>query len=220
MELTLEQIKEFIEANKESDEVKEYLQGFVKDPSVDEILGKFESDETLKKWLESEKDKHFSKGLNTFKEKTMPGLIEQEITKRNPNNKSPEALEVEKALAEIERWKTKTIRESVRNDALKFATDNKLPSEVVDYFISLEIDDDEEGTKSKEATMANLTKLKDVWGNHLQQSVNERMKSNGFNPKDNGDNPKTFTKEQIASMSADEINKNWEAVQASLQSNK
>jgi Domain of unknown function (DUF4355) len=205
MELTLEQVREFIEANKESDELKEYLQGF--QPSVDEILGKFESDEQLRKWLESEKDKHFNKGLTTFKEKTMPKLIEDEIAKRNPNNKSPEALKVEEALAEIERWKSKTIRESVRNEALKFATDNKLPSEIVDYFISLEKDDDEEGTKSKESTMSHLSKLKDVWGTHLQTSVNERMKSNGINPKDSGGAPATITREQLMSMSSEEISK-------------
>ncbi|WP_273130004.1 capsid assembly scaffolding protein Gp46 family protein [Bacillus weihaiensis] len=205
--MELKDVIEFLEANKESDEVKEYLQGFRVEPSVDEILGKFDSDDQLKKWLESEKDKHFNKGLTTFKERTMPKLIEDEIAKRNPSNKSPEALEVEKALAEIERWKTKTIRESVRNEALKFATDNKLPSEIVDYFISLEKEDDEEGTKSKESTMSNLKKLKDTWSNHLQVSVNERMKDNGFNPKDTGGKPQTITREQLMGMTSDEIAK-------------
>ncbi|MCI1590380.1 capsid assembly scaffolding protein Gp46 family protein [Heyndrickxia oleronia] len=205
--MDLAKVKEFIEANKESDEVKEYLQGFVKEPSVDEILGKFESDESLKKWLESEKDKHFAKGLSTFKEKTMPKLIEDEIAKRNPSNKSPEQLKVEEALKEIERWKTKTIREAVKNEALKFSTDNKLPSEIIEFFITLEKEDDEEGTKSKESTMSNLTKLKEVWANHLQQSVTERMKSNGFTPKDGDGTPKTLTLEQLKAMSTDEIAK-------------
>lgn len=67
---------------------------------------------------------------------------------------------------------------------LKFATDNQLPSDVIDFFIALDNEDNEEGTKSREATMANLSKLKDVWGQHLESSVKDKLKSNGFTPKD------------------------------------
>lgn len=214
--MDLQAVKQFIEDNKESDELKQYLQGF--QPSVDEIKSRFDSDEVLKSWLDSEKDKHFNKGLGTFKEKTLPKLIEDEITKRNPNNKTPEALEMEKLNAEIERLKSKTIRESVRNEALKFASDNQLPSDIVDYFISLEKDDDEEGTKSRESTMSHLGKLKDVWGNHLQASVNERMKSNGFDPKVSGTKPSAITLEQLKGMSPEEIAKlDQKAVNEALQ---
>lgn len=205
MELTFEQVKEFIEKNKESDEVKEYLQGFNK-VSVEEILNKFESDETLKKWLESEKDKHFSKGLETFKQKTMPKIIEEEIRKRT-SGKDEKDLQMEQLKAEIEKIKRDKLRESLKNEAFKFVSDNKLPADLVDYFIKIEAEDDESGTKSKEATQANLNRLKEVWTNYLQQSVNERMKSNGFTPKEGGEKPKTLTKEQLMSMSPDEIAK-------------
>lgn len=201
--MTLEEIKKFLEENKEQEDVRNYLQG-LSQVTVDGVTTFLETDEG-KKLLQPKMDSNFTKGLETWKKNNLEKIITDEIAKRNPNNKSPEQLEVEKALAEIERWKTKTIRESVRNEALKFATDNKLPSEVVDYFISLEKDDDEEGTKSKESTMTNLNKLKEVWGNHLQASVNERMKSNGFNPKDGDGKPKTLTLDQLKAMSSDEI---------------
>ncbi|MDQ0268663.1 hypothetical protein [Cytobacillus purgationiresistens] len=47
----------------------------------------------------------------------------------------------------------KSLRESVRIDALKFDSDNKIPTDIIDYFVTLQEDDDEEGTKSKESTM-------------------------------------------------------------------
>jgi hypothetical protein len=204
--MNLEEIKKYLQENQDQEDVKNYLQE-LSTVTVDGVNSFLESDEG-KKILQPKLDQYFSKGLDSWKKNHLEQIITDEITKRNPSNKSPEQLEVEKALAEIERWKTKTIRESVRNEALKFSTEHKLPSEVVDYFISLEKDDDEEGTKSKESTMTNLNKLKDVWTNHLQQSVSERMKSNGFTPKDGGDGkPKTITREQLLSMSSAEIAK-------------
>ncbi|WP_157801087.1 capsid assembly scaffolding protein Gp46 family protein [Bacillus solitudinis] len=215
--MNLEDIKKFLEENKDQEEVKAYVEG-LSSVTPDGVTA-FLDTEDGKKLLQPKLDSYFTKGLDTFKQKSMPQLIEDEIAKRNPANKSPEALEVEKALAEIERWKSKTIRESVRNDALKFATDNQLPSEIVDYFIALEKDDDEDGTKSKESTMSNLENLKSVWSNNLQTVVNDKLKSNGFTPKD-GEKPKTITREQLEGMSTEEVSAlDWEVVSEALKSN-
>jgi hypothetical protein len=204
--MTFEEVKQFLEQNKDSEEVQEYLQGFRTEPSVEEILAKFESDESLQKWLESEKDKHFSKGLETFKQKTMPKIIEDEIRKRT-TGKDEKDLQLDSLKAEIEKIKRDKLRESLKNEAFKFANENKLPSDLIDYFIAIESEDDEEGTKSKESTLSNLNRLKEVWTNHLQESVTERMKSNGYTPKDGDSKPTTLTVEQLKSMSADEIAK-------------
>lgn len=205
MELTFEQVKKFIEKNKESDEVKEYLQGFKK-VSVEEIQELLQSDKDLAKWLESEKDRHATKAINTFKEKTMPKIIEEEIVKRT-RGKDEKDLQMEQLKREIEKIKRDKLRESLKNEAFKFMSKNKLPADLIDFFIKIESDDDEQGTKSKEVTQANLNRLKEVWTNYLQQSVNERMKSNGFTPKEGGEKPKTLTREQLMSMSSDEIAK-------------
>ncbi|MGD6896104.1 DUF4355 domain-containing protein [Bacillus infantis] len=195
-------VQQYVLENKESDEVKGLIQGLL---GVENVLELLQSNKEVTSWFDSERDKHSGKALETFKQKSLPKLIEEEIAKRNPNSKSPEALEVEKALAEIERWKSKTIRESVKNEALKFATEHKLPSDVIDFFITLEKEDDEEGTKSKEVTMSNLTKFKDTWSSHLQSVVNEKLKSNGFTPKDTGGNGTTYTADQLKTMTADQI---------------
>lgn len=136
----------------------------------------------------------------------MPKIIEEEIRKRT-TGKDEKDLQLESLKAEIEKIKRDKLRESLKNEAFKFASENKLPADLIDYFIKVESDDDEEGSKSKEVTMSNLSKLKDVWTNYLQQSVSERMKSNGYTPKDGDKKPTSLTIEQLKSMSADEIAK-------------
>lgn len=178
----LEQVKQYFQNNAESQEVKEYLQGF-KTLSVEEVQNLVKTDKSLSSWFDSEKDKHSSKALDTYRQGTVPKLVQEELAKLNPN-KDEKDLKLEKFEAELKQWKTKTIRESVKNEALKFASDNKLPSDVIDFFIALDNEDNEEGTKSREATMANLSKLKNVWGQHLESSVKDKLKSNGFTPKD------------------------------------
>jgi hypothetical protein len=206
VELTFEQVKEFIEKNKDIDEsLNEYLQGFKK-VSVEEIQQMVQTDKDLAKWFESERDRHATKAINTFKEKTMPKIIEEEIKKRT-TGKDEKDLELEKLKDEINKIKRDKLRESLKNEAFKFANENKLPVDLTDYFIKIESDDDETGTKSKELTYENLNRLKEIWTNHLQQVVNDKLKSNGFNPKETGGTPKTLTKEQLLSMTSDEIAK-------------
>ncbi|MGG3925680.1 DUF4355 domain-containing protein [Metabacillus fastidiosus] len=203
--MNLEKVKEFLEQNRESNEVKEFLQGF-KTLSVEEIQTLAKTDKELTSWLDSEKDTHHNKAMETFKVKTLPSLIEEEIKKRNPN-KDEKDLQLETLQAEFNKMKTAKLRESLRGSAFKFASDNKLPTDLVDYFISLESDDNDEGTKSQESTLANLTKLKDVWSNHLQTEVNERLKSNGITPKGQDSKPIAYTRDQIKGMSTEEIMK-------------
>ncbi len=200
--MELKDVQQFLSENKDSNDVKGLIQGLL---GVDDIQNLLQTNKDFTSWFDSEKDKHHNKALDTYKQKTLPKLIEEEIARRNPNNKSPEALEVEKALAEIKQWKTRTIRESVRNEALKFATEHKLPSDVIDYFITLDNEDDDEGTKSKEATMSNLTKLKDTWSSHLQTVVNEQLKGSGYTPKDTGNQGAAYTHDQLKSMTAEQI---------------
>ncbi len=200
--MDLNEVKDFLEKNADSPDVQEYLQGF-KQISVEDVQNLVKTNKEFTSWLDSEKDKHYSKALETFKQKTMPKIIEDEIAKRNPSNKTPEQLERDQAIAEAQKWKSKMIRESVKNNALKFAAENKIPSDIIDYFITLENEDDEEGTKSKEVTMRNLNNLKDIWSKQLQSVVDEKLKSNGFTPKDIN----TPTIKSFEEMSMDEYKK-------------
>ena len=79
--MTLEEAKQYMEENKGSDEVKAYLQGLVNAEGVQTF---FTQNENGKRWLDSERDKHLNKGLDTWKANNLLKEIDKKITP--PNN--------------------------------------------------------------------------------------------------------------------------------------
>jgi Fe-S-cluster formation regulator IscX/YfhJ len=204
MEITLEQVKEFFEQNKDNKEVKAYLEG-LKKVSVQEVQQMLVENEELKRWFDSEKDRHFSKGLETFKQKTMPKLIEEEIKKRFPEA-DPKDVKLKELEAKIVQMEQEKLREAMKNKALTLATEKKLPIQLIDYFIG----------QDEESTLQNLAKLEEVWTQNLQALVEEKLKTSGVNPKDSNVKTQTFTREQIEAMTHEEIQKNWDLIKDQL----
>jgi Domain of unknown function (DUF4355) len=204
MEITLEQVKEFFEQNKDNEEVKAYLQD-LRSVSVEEVQKMLTENEELKRWFDSEKDRHFSKGLETFKQKTMPKLIDEEIKKRFPEA-DPKDVKLKELEAKIQQMEQEKLRESLKNKALTLATEKKLPIQLIDYFIG----------QDEESTLQNLAKFEEVWTQNLQALVDEKLKTSGVNPKDSNVRTQTFTREQIEAMTPEEIDKNWDLIKDQL----
>lgn len=203
--MNLEEIKKYLEDNKENEDVKAYLEGLtqVTPEGVEAFL---ETDEG-KKVLQPKLDRNFTKGLETWKEKNLQKLIDEGVKKSNPTEtpEQKEIRELKEKFANIEKEKT---RESLKNKALTTLSEKKLPSNLVDFLIG----EDEETTNS------NLTKFEEVFTNQLQSVVDEKLKAGGTNL-NSSQTPSTFTREQINSMSHQEVTENWEAIQESLKSN-
>lgn len=213
--MKLEDIKKFFEENKDQEGVKAYLQG-LSQVTPEGVTAFLDSDEG-KKLLQPKLDSYFTKGLESWKGNHLEKIINDELKKRT-SGKDDKDLEIDKLRQEFENMKREKLRESLRNESYKFASDNSLPTDLIDYFIKIESEDDDKGTKSREATTNNLNSLKEVWSSHLQTVVNDKLKSNGFNPKDGNNNSKTITKEQLQSMSREEIDAlDWEVVSQALQ---
>ena len=190
--MELSEVKQFLEENKDKEEVAQYLGTLAKTPSVEDIV---KMPEVLK-FL----DQKVSQGINTFKEKTMPGLIEQEKKKLaaelNPQD-SPEMQrikELEKQLTERDRAAAIATRKS---SATKVFSEKNLPVELVDFLVA----DSDEETDSRinvatEALNKYVTKLKeDIMKGHETQvpkkNDNETLTASG----EPGPNA---TKEEIA----------------------
>ena len=203
--MNLEEIKAFFEANKDNEEVKNYLQGLTK-VTADGVTTFLESDEG-KKLLQPKLDSYFTKGLDTWKNNNLQKLIDEEVSKKLPSEtpEQKQLKELQQKIVEIEQEKT---RETLKNKALSIASEKKLPTSLIDFLIG----------QDEETTTSNLSKLEEVWNSQLQVLVDEKLKSSGTTPKD-GDKPLVFTKDQIAKMTPDEINKNWDAVQSALKTN-
>jgi hypothetical protein len=204
MELTFEQVKEFIEQNKDNEEVKAYLEG-LKKVSVQEVQQMLVENEELKKYFDSEKDKHFSKGLETWKRNNLQKLIDEEIKKRFPEA-DPKDVKLKELEAKIQQMEQEKLREALKNKALTLATEKKLPVQLIDFLIG----------QDEESTLQNLATFEEVWTQNLQALIEEKLKTSGVNPKDSNIKTQTFTREQIEKMTPEEIDKNWDLIKDQL----
>ncbi len=201
--MNIEEVKSFINDNKESEEVKTYLQDFNK-LSVEGIENYVTEDEEGKKWFDSIKDKHFNKALDTWKSNNLTKLIDDEVKKKFPS-KDEKEIEVENLKFEIEKMKQEKLHESLTSKAIKIASDKSLPLNLVDFFIA----------QDEEATVNNLKVLEESFNKEVQKAVEKRLKNEGYNPpKDTSEN--TLTLESIKNMSQAEINQNWDKVKEIL----
>jgi len=163
-----------MEENKNSDEVEAYLQGLV----TVEGVQIFTQNEDGKKWLESEKDKHLNKGLDTWKANNLQKEIDKKILELYPEE-TEEKKQLRELNAKIVNMENEKQREVLKNKALTFAADKKLPiNKIVDLFIS----------DNEESTIANIGRFEEIFGTSVQSAVEERLKSNGYTPPNGGQN--------------------------------
>lgn len=205
--MELKDVQEFIEQNKDSEEVQEYLKGLNK-VDVSRIQQLADEDKDIKSWLDSVKDKHSSKSLETWKTNNLQKLIDEEVAKRNPKE-TAEQKQIRELTERLNKKEKEEKRQALLNKSLVLADEKKLPKDILEYFLG----DDEESTK------ANLEKLENVFNTHVESLVNEKLKGSSYTPPKGG-NEKKLTLEEIKNMSPDEINQNWEAVQEVMKENK
>ncbi|WP_416720279.1 DUF4355 domain-containing protein [Bacillus subtilis] len=196
--MDLKTVKEFLEQNKEKEEVKSYLEE-LSAVSADKVSGFLDTDEG-KKILQPRLDEHFSKSLNTWKTNNLQKHVDEKVKELYPE-KNPLEIKVanlEKQLAMKE----------MRSFAMDKAHQEGLPLELVDLVMG----------EDQEKTSSNLDLLKGVFSQHIENKTQERLKADGIDPKGSQEPPKTFTMEQLKNISEEEYLKNQEAVDAYLNS--
>lgn len=179
--MKLEDAKKFLKENAESEEVKAFLEGLQgqKQLDLDTVKAFVEQDKDAKSWLDSVKDVHLTKGISTFKEKTLPKLLDEEIKKKFPEA-DPKDLELQKLQKEVEQMKQEKLYESLKNKALSVASEKKLPTKMIDLLIA----QDEEGT------MKNLGLYEEILSQVREEIATNEMRD-GYKPPANDGNTVT-----------------------------
>lgn len=201
--MKFEEVKSYINENKETEEVKTYLQE-LSPLTVEGVKDYLTTNQEGKSWIDSVKDKHLSKGLETWKSNNLEKLIDEEIKTRFPE-KDEKEIEVEKLRAEVQKMQLEKQREVLTNKAIKIANDKHLPLSLVDFFIA----------ENEESTVKNLSVLEEVFSKSVQSEVEKRLKGDGYTPPKE-DRKQTITLDAIKNMSQEEINKNWDSVKEIL----
>lgn len=174
--MELKDVQEFLSENAQDSAVKEYLEGLRK-PTLEGIKSLVTSDESIKKWFDSEKDRHFDKGLSTWMEKTFPVKMEEEIKKRFPDE-----TEDQKKIRELQQQNATLLEEKVLADvrikAQSYATENKLPMAFVDMVISAD----------ESSTMDKLAKFQEHLEPYIKEQVEKQISDNSYTPPGNNNN--------------------------------
>lgn len=166
-----------INALKDDDHVDDALKG-------SELVNKFSSldifkskmnDGDFKSFMDSEKDKHLTKGLETFKNNNLAALVDAEVKKKFPT-KDPNEIAMENMKAEMEKMKAESARKDLKTNALKILSDKKLPTDLVDYFIGVD----------ETSTTDNLTKFETILNASVTSLVEEKLKGGYVPPNSKG----------------------------------
>lgn len=159
--------------------------------SVDEVLSKSDFAKSLlqsgltlnafkekmnepefKSYLDSVKDKHFDKALETWKSNNLQTLINDEVLKATGKKKTPEQLkieELEKKMLESEAKAQKAEKVAKYKDVL---AENKIPMEMIDYFLT----DDDETTNTR------IDNFKVFVDEIVNKNVKEKLSSGSYTP--------------------------------------
>jgi uncharacterized protein with gpF-like domain len=170
--MTFEEVKKYIDENKGNNEVKAYLQGLISVEGVQKFLTE---NEDGKRWLDSERDRHLEKGLKTWKENNLQKEIDKRIKELYPEE-TEEKKQFRELNDKIQKMELEKQREVLKNKALTIASEKKLPiSKIVDLVLG----------SDEETTVSNIGRFEEIFSASVQSAVEERLKSNGYNPPKN-----------------------------------
>ena len=207
--INLDSIKTFMETNKDSEEVKSYIGGFVTPDRVNSFL---ESDEG-KKLLQPKLDDYARKAVNSHDEKfranELPKLVEEEYKKEHPDE-DPKDTEIANLKAQFEKMQADIVHKDLVNKAHGQLDKNKAKCRWLDRFIG----------KDEKETKRNLDDFIKGYAEDVNAGVATRLKG-GYQPPKAGKAPNlAYTVDQIKGMSPQEINEHWDDVQKTLEANK
>ena len=154
---SFDEVKAYLESQKDTGEVKTYLQGMAQ-PTLDGVKSFLETDENGKKYLQSFSDTRVTQGIETFKANNLAKLVEEEMKKLNPQLDTKD-LKIQELQNKFDALEKEKVRESNLNKGLKMAAEKKLPADLIPYFLG----------QDEQSTISNLS--------NLEKSLQEYTKS-------------------------------------------
>ena len=212
--MDVSEIKQFITENKDKEEVSALISDLRKDGLVD-FLKSDEGFTTAKPFIDSK----IRQALDTYKEKTVPSLLEEQLKKKKEEFEldfknrygvkdpdDPVVAELKRRLDEQE----KKISESERAKAnleKANAIKDKLAKIGLEDFTEMFLDQDVDSTVSR------VENFQEKFEQILQSAVEARVSGGKLTPPSgNGGGPAKFTLEQIKNMSPEEYQANRETI--------
>lgn len=139
---------------------------------------KMKTDKDFKAFIDSENDKYHSKALKTWKDNNLEKELEPFIKEKYPDlitdPVQKKVLELEK---ELEKERQANARKDLLSQAMKYASDKKLPASIVEKCLGEDFD------KTKEE----IDTIADDWSKGLEAIATEKMKQSSYIPGNGSD---------------------------------
>lgn len=145
--------------------------------------------------LDTEKDKHHNKALETWKTNNLKGLIDDAVAKANPTE-TPEQKRIRELEEKIANNEKREKVAELKEKALEHVTNNGLPLKFATKYISRFLEEDETVTTST------LDELKNDLDALVTEQVEAKFKDNGRDI-DKGGSGSTGTIKSITEMAAE-----------------
>lgn len=139
--------------------------------TLDAFKEKITNDKDFKAFMDSEKDKHSTKSLETWKTNNLQKAIDDAVAKANPQE-TPEQKRIRELEARIEASEKDSLKKDLTNRALKTLTEKKLPTDLVNFIVGADED----------TTTKNLETLTNIFSSHDEAIKTEILKGNSYTP--------------------------------------
>jgi hypothetical protein len=159
--------------------------------------------EYIEKLIQSEVDRvrgKYAKELKA-KEKELENFRTASMTAQEKAE-----YEVQQLKEDLEKREQDLLQKEMKGIATDLLSESNLDLKFVDFVTGSDVED----------TKARTTKFKDTFNKALEKAVEERFKAAGRDVHLGNNSGGGFTREQVATMSTAEINRNWGAIQTSM----
>ncbi|NFN94924.1 DUF4355 domain-containing protein [Clostridium botulinum] len=191
--MDIKEIQEFLNTNKENEEVKDLIKSF-QTPITREVVETWCQNGDGRSWLDRNCDIYSSKAVNTareksiakFKEEELPNILETELKKKSNDGLTEDQIALKEMQKQIEEMKAEKIKAENVAKYTKVLGEKKLPTELVDYILA----DDEEI----------INKNIDFFSNLITNSVNSSVKERLNNLDETPPKSDELTQEQLVNQ--------------------
>jgi hypothetical protein len=159
-----EEIKADVEESKAALINKENL-------TLEELKNIINENEGFKAWLSSEKDRHFSTSLNTWKENNLSKEVEKEISKRYPAE-TEEQKKLRDLELKLQAMEQESKMKELKANTMRVINDKQLDSEILDFVLS----------DNEETTIANIDKFEGLIERLANKRLEEKYKNANTTP--------------------------------------
>jgi hypothetical protein len=109
---------------------------FKKDLTLEEVKNFIEGNQEGKQYLQSYGDKRVTDGIKSWKEKNLQTIINDEVLKATGKKKTPEQLKIEELEKNFNEQKIKAERAEKVAKYKDVLAEKKIPMEMIDYFLT------------------------------------------------------------------------------------